>query len=563
MGHMAILRSAETTMTSKPFNLQMQWYAESMELLEILWELKLANHPDYMFAWQAGNSPLPGASKFRARLSAKLVPMLIEKRRTRPQVTFRAVSSNQAVEVGCELSSHRPVLIDRDLINRHVVVIGASGIGKTCAVVGWVLRLLSKGISVEFADHKNEAGRLARLYPNTLIIRADQELINIVEPIGPAEIYHPGLFQELAKVSNLRAETWSELPEIMQAIGRSLNPGEPWPSLEDFVEILFKLAKEQHRPKLGTVARAIKSLNVMLGKMARVRRAPDVFERFKLVIRQYRSLPPRIHNFLTAIRVLRLQARGAIEGRSAGLRHVYVSDEGTMEFGREMSSETGSGYVRANKQFITRIRSECVGVIVVTQLYAELDESVKSTAASFMSFCCPNPRDAREALVKLRLPSDMLPSVMPLPVARAYFISEGFSGAALVNIPRLDLGEYPSAGELNLRMQPALLQLERDSIFSEPKEGAVISITSITTKDTTSALAEPPKSPPAISSDEKLLFEEIKKTPGCGITELIKCLGWSFRRFDRAKRQLLERRMIRVDHQTSTNGRPKDILSIL
>ena len=324
------------------------------------------------------------------------------------------------------------------------------------------------------------------------------------------------------------------------------------------------MAKEQRRPKLATVAKALRALNVMLGKMSRVRRAPDVFDRFQLVVRRYHGLPSRIHNFLTAMRVLHIQMKGSTTGHSSDLQHLYISDEGAIEFGREMSGQTGSGYIRAAKRFITQIRSQGVGIIIITQMLAELDDSVKSNAASLMFFRCPNPRDAQEALVMLGLDNRSMRQIMTMPKRRAFLFSEGFSGPALVEVPHTNLGDYPSAAEIARRMQPALEKLEQDSVFSENHDAGPIIITPSNNGAEPISVIAPRIEAPAmqVSADEQSLLNQIAAAPTLGTTQHFSQLGWSFRRGRRIKERLLKRRLIRIDRQDSNNGRPKEILTI-
>jgi hypothetical protein len=57
--------------------------------------------------------------------------------------------------------------------------------------------------------------------------------------------------------------------------------------------------------------------------MARVRRGLDLSRRFRLIVRQYQGLPPRIHNFLTAVHVLRMQLLGSVEGHGSELQRLW------------------------------------------------------------------------------------------------------------------------------------------------------------------------------------------------------------------------------------------------
>lgn len=550
-------------MSEASFDFRRQEYLESLELLEMMQELRVLNNPHLMEMWRAAHSPLPAAARLRARLRIILEKRLLENRLRPPAVTLPEVPAGKAVVLGSELTTHRPVLLHRDILTRHLIIVGATGAGKTTGAIALLLQLPDVGVI--FADHKDEGGRLLKLFPDALVIRADQEPVNILEAVGPREIYWAALFSEIARMVYLRIEATNEMPEVMVDICRHLKPGEPCPSLHDLVGILFQMAKNQHRPKLATVARAIKAVNVVLGKMARVRRGPDLSRRFRLIVRQYQGLPPRIHNFLTAVHVLRMQLLGSVEGHGSELHRLYISDEGTMEFGKEMSGEAGSGYVRANKRMITQVRSQGVGVVICTQLLGELEESVKGNAASLMCFCCRNPRDAQEAQLMLQLPPSAIHQIMTLPVGRAFLISDGFSGPLLFDVPYTPLGDYPSAAEIARRMQPVLEAVERDTIFSDQAESVPTLAPPIAEAPTPSAMAKAPASLPEqpLSPDERSLLDELKSAPDLGTTAHFQRLGWAFRRGHRAKVRLLAKGLIRVERQESVGGRPKELLIVL
>ncbi|MGZ5518831.1 MAG: hypothetical protein ACXWJX_14140, partial [Limisphaerales bacterium] len=145
----------------------------------------------------------------------------------------------------------------------------------------------------------------------------DQEFWNMLEPIGPSEIYFSAWASEFARAFNLRPETWTELVEILKRIERGLKPGDPYPSLKDFERVLRRLAEQDNRAKLQTAAYSLASLNAILGRTAYIRKAPDVEARYPIVIYECQGLPPRIDGFLAAIRLLRLQLKSTLEGNHA------------------------------------------------------------------------------------------------------------------------------------------------------------------------------------------------------------------------------------------------------
>ena len=58
----------------------------------------------------------------------------------------------------------------------------------------------------------------------------------------------------------------------MLRIEKGMKPGDSYPSLVDFERILRKIAEKENRQNLTTAARAIASLNSVLGRTAFIRK---------------------------------------------------------------------------------------------------------------------------------------------------------------------------------------------------------------------------------------------------------------------------------------------------
>src|SRR5438876_1106808 len=79
---------------------------------------------------------------------------------------------------------------------------------------------------------------------------------------------------EFGRAFGLKPETWTELVSVLSRISSGLRPGDPFPSLRDFERVLLK--QSEGRAKFATAAFALRSLNVVLGKTAFIRQAPDI-----------------------------------------------------------------------------------------------------------------------------------------------------------------------------------------------------------------------------------------------------------------------------------------------
>jgi hypothetical protein len=545
-----------------------------MDLREMMELAGVIGDPYFEDRWLWANSPLNNgqtAARFQQQLYNALLPRVLAKQVCGSSApTWPAVDPTCGLLLGTEFLRGLPVALCAETLNRHVLIIGATGTGKTTCIFRLIAQLLrNANIGVSFQDHKGEGRRLQNIFPDEVaVFRPDQEPCNRLEPVGHAESHAWGIMSEVGKARNLHVETWPELVEVLLRIQRGLKHDEPHPSLKDFECVLRHLAHAENRPKLETAAGALASLSSVLGQTARIRRPASLDPRFRIVVYEHQGLPPRIHGFLAAVRLQRAQMGAVADGRAnQDLRHVYVSDEGTMEFGKELSQAAGSGYVSPHKRGITQLRSAGVGFLVGVQNVSEIDESLKSNVATIICLRCPNPKDAREAAQMLGLPTEIAPELQNLPVGVAYVRSEGFTAPVKVRIPNFDLGSYPSDDEVQRRMAPVMARLEAETVFSPVRTEQAPPL------DYAEILGERAETPPATApssdairqrffAEHRALLDEIVRHPEACITEHYSNLGWSAGRGTRVKTQLLEMGLIFSGRQRDRNGRPREILVV-
>jgi len=290
------------------------------------WELMKAagkqGDPRAFVEWMWGNSPLGNgkhAARFQEKLENNLVPYAIAQEILGgPPVDLPAVDLRRALLVGNEMATGRDVMIDPDVLTTHGLVIGGSGAGKTTLLMR-ILSILVRRLRIRVIvnDHKGEGRRLLPILGDEVIVfRPDQEPVNWLEPVGSEDAYNWGFSSELARAFNLRPETWTELPGILKRIHASRKPDEPHRSLKDFERVLKHLSVVEGRHKLDTAAGAAAQLNHFLGRTAYIRKAPDIEERYLVIVYEHLGLPPRIHSLLTGLRLLRIQLKSTAEGIS-------------------------------------------------------------------------------------------------------------------------------------------------------------------------------------------------------------------------------------------------------
>ena len=267
-----------------------------------------------------GNSPLGNgqhAARFQRKLESKLVPVVLAQEILGgPPVELPAVAADRAVLFGHEVGTNRRVAVDVNVFKTHGLFIGGTGAGKTTMLMRIICELVRRlRIRVIVNDHKGEGRRLLPLLGRQVIVfRADQEPWNMLEPVGHPDAYYWGFASELGRAFNLRTETWTELPGILKRIHAGRKPDEPYRSLKDFERILKHLSVTEQRHKFDTAAGALASLNHFLGRTAYIRKAPNIDDRYRVIVYEYLGLPRRIHSFLTGIRLLRLQMKATAEG---------------------------------------------------------------------------------------------------------------------------------------------------------------------------------------------------------------------------------------------------------
>jgi len=552
------------------FNNKLSQFERASEVAKLIEASGCAGDPFVEGAWRWSLSPLDNgrhAAKFRQFLADRLQPRIIAKQLEANELILPSgVPDDSALILGFDPSSGRPFPIHIDAITAHLLVFGTTGAGKTTFLAWLIGQLLLRNIRVVFHDHKGEGRRLLRLFPNSIVLRPDQGYCNPLEPVGPPELYWTALFAEFGRAINLHAETWSEAPSILERIHRGLRPGQPFPSLLDFVSILFKLAADEHRAKLITLARGIQSLCPILGKSAGMRKAPDVAGRYSLIIHEYGSLPPRFHRLLTAIRLLRSHAKGLSQGHEHNLKEVFVSDEGALEFGREFAGVAGSAFIPVHKQIVTQNRSFGIGLLAGAQMPSTIDDDVKSNVASLACLRCPHPREAKEIQQMLMLPDEAIPQIMSLPNGSMFVRSVGFSRATMAVFPRVDLGPYLSDREVTELLKSEFARLEADSVFApaKPENSVPLDCSDILGEKTEPADPEastvPDNTPVQFFSVHLAMLREIQSNAKASVTEHNRNLGWSAGRANRVKNQLIDMGLVEVERQKTTHGRPKEIL---
>ncbi len=491
---------------------------------------------------------------------------------------FPNLVPEQCVCIGCCAATGRPIFLPVDSLTLHLLILGPTGSGKTTFL--WLIlnQLIRRNIQISFQDYKNEGRRLLN-NPDieTLVLSIDKQRENLLEPVGDPKTYYAAFWGEFAKGFGLRTETWMKPVDILVRIGAGLADGECYPSLKDFEILLRKISDDSGDKSLRTVSVALRSLNSALGRAAYVRRGPVGRHHVDVVANEYQGLPPRLLQFISAIRLLRFQLAAREEGHTSELRSIYLSDEGSLEFSKELSSTTGSGYISPQKRLVTQVRSSGTGILVGVQTLGDIDNVLKSNVGTFVCLGARSPGEAREAAVLLNHPADRAVELQSLPLGVGFIRSEDYPEPIKFISPNVDAGAYISDAEVEERMRPAQEWLDAHTTFSEVQEdiggpidyreilGEKIHVTDqpeVVEEEESETVNFNDQAPQVLDEWRQLLLE-INAHPEAGVRQHYRNLRWSDGRGTRVRDLLLANGLIVSDrYRDPAGGRPREILKI-
>jgi hypothetical protein len=212
-----------------------------------------------------------------------------------------------------------------------------------------------------------------------------------------------------------------------------MKPGDPFPSIEDFRRIVEREAKIRNRENLFTAARILSSIETVLGPNARVRRVPDITNRYKIVAYEFVGQDPKILRLIIGLHFNKLLLKAHHEEHTTDLRAVEIIDEASPICSIELNRQ-GIGNLSSIKRFISMSRFTGTGLIIGGQNCSKLDSTVKN-CGTIQSFRAPSYDDAFDAAKLLGLPRESVDELMQLKPGEAYARSIGWEKAVKIKVP--------------------------------------------------------------------------------------------------------------------------------
>jgi len=346
-----------------------------------------------------------------------------------------AVNENTGIILGTHAKLGTPVGIPDYDVPSNILITGGSGTGKTNLGLSLIDQFRRKGITCRFWDYKGEANRLPFYWRDAVVFTPQTAPWQFLEPVGDPMAYYTGIIGDIRLEFELRPETFPLLWQMWERILRGMvNKEILYPSWEDFCRVAEHQAKADGRENLLTAARALRNICVVLGPQARVRKVPDISDRYRIVGYDFVGQDPKILRLFLGFHFTRLIMKCQEDGLVTVLRAVDFIDEGSVLFSSELMLRYTS-HISAAKRMVSMGRFTGNGLIISTQNLSQTDSFAKQNAATLSVFRTPSVDDAIEAAKMLGLPRDSVQELMRLACGEAYVRSIGWKQPVKIHVP--------------------------------------------------------------------------------------------------------------------------------
>lgn len=321
-------------------------------------------------------------------------------------------------------------------------------------------------------------------------------------------------------------------------------------SLVQLEQICRRLG-ELGRRKYTTIANALVPFILYLRDTARVEKAPPWEDRFPINILDREGAPPNYRSCIDGMLDLRFQARAAQQGYTEELRRVLLYDEAGLEFGREFTAQSGSGYVSHAKRSITQRRSYGVGMILSDQSFSELMEEAKRNANTAIALRMLAAQDINEVGQRLNLNDSQRQRMPQLGPGRGLILTPGLDRAAEIQFPDIRLGNYPSAAEIEARMGPVLSELRREIVFTPERPIRPLDLEELLPEEPAANDQAESAEPPApfdgtLLVDQMAFLRDVSQFAQSGVVERFRRLGFGGSKGNRIKQELIDLGLLEV-----------------
>jgi hypothetical protein len=450
--------------------------------------------------------------------------------------------------LNCEKELH-PFCISLEDINRHIAIFSSTGMGKTTLIINILLQLLNREKPIPFlaTDWKRDLRHLTRKHP-IWVLRWDWLKVNFLQP--PKGVSKK---QWMMIIADLAAHVWSYFSAsenyMVSAMEKLYRQHEDeYPTLQELFEVIDKTEEKSRRyiEYQDVVRNRLASMLIVFGDVVDCRIGFPIEELLNHpVVIELDGLRRDEANFLIEYLLAYIFAYRLANGHRRRLRHVIVFDEATRVFfkkkeWRETTIELGMPFVETVPQII---RDYGEGIIFALQEPSLTSHSLMANSNVKIVGFLGEGEDIDAIATSLDLNEEERSAIAKLERGEWLVKKAGMEPFLMRSI------DYPlekdvTDEELRARMEPILSRLNKFVVPASQQTKREI------------------KQLPSLSEDAKKLLFSVNSHPFKGVSSHYSMLGFSGRRAETAKDELIQKGFVKEVSITLGSHRPVKFLVI-
>jgi len=526
---------------------ELEWAVRTAELAERLGLLRLKDASRLMAAYLLEDDD--GRRSLREDLDAVLgvgAPLMLSEKPVlavpEPERSRGEIVLGRVCRAGVPLWEFG---ISREELNQHVLITARSGAGKTTLIMRIMLQLVELGVPFTALDFKRDYRHLVRLCPELLVVRWSDLRVNPLEP--PPGVPFPEWRQQFLNVFGHVHGIWHGSTQyLLEAVDRAYEERGGVPRLSDVYRVVA--ASAERTRKLQEYASVVQTrLYGVISKLGPVfdseRTETDVEALLGLpVVLELDGLGRDEANLLALWLFYWIYAYRRARGERGRLLHVLIVDEAKRIFtASEQYSQTTSEYsgVPPADLICDEIRDFGEAIIAADQEPTKLSSSLKANTYVKLTGFLGSGRDVADVAEAMNLDDYGREAVSRLERGEWLVKLAGrYTKPFIVRSEDLPVRKDVSDGELRRLMGPRLRRLRK--LGSGRAEAGT----------------------PFLSRDAWRLLLDVCAHPFCGLASRARRLGFSARRLERAKAELVGEGLVRQVDVPLRRGRPTAFLAL-
>jgi hypothetical protein len=448
--------------------------------------------------------------------------------------------------LNCEKEMH-PFCISLEDINRHIAIFSSTGMGKTTLIINILLQLLNREKPIPFLaiDWKRDLRHLTRKHP-IWVLRWDWLKVNFLQP--PKAVSKKQWMMIIADIFAHVFGFFSASENYLMQFIDQLYQKKDYPTLQELFEAIDN-AEEKSRRYIeyqDVVKNRLASMLIVFGDVVNCRVGFPIEELLDHpMVVELDGLGRDQANFLVEYLLAYIFAYRLANGHRGRLRHVIVFDEATRVFfrkreWRETTIELGMPFVETVPQII---RDYGEGILFALQEPSLTSHSLMANSNVKIVGFLGEGEDIDAIATSLDLNEEERSAIAKLERGE-WLVKKAGMEPFLMRSFDYPLEKDVADEELRARMEPILSRLNK----------FVVPASQQTKKEI--------KQLPSLSEDAKKLLFSVNSHPFKGVSSHYSMLGFSGRKAETAKDELIQKGFVKEISITLGSHRPVKFLVI-